>query len=91
MKGFLSELGIAITITVMFTIEVCLPIYWSHQIEKLNADSPSKVSSAEDSFSEEKNEITKRFKTEEDLEEFKRFLASEFCLENLLVIEVLSI
>lgn len=85
LKGFLFQLNIGISVTGLFSINVLLPIYWSSRLQ-LSSESPSKLSASEESMStEERNEIARKFETEAELEEFKKFLAAEFCLENYLV------
>lgn len=70
--------------TSMFTVQVSLPIYWSSQLQKQTTYSSTQLSSSSD-ITDDKNEIAKKFHSEEELQEFRKFLACEFSLENLLV------
>lgn len=52
----------------------------------MNVDSPQQSNpEMREQHSNDQNQITNLFENEEELQEFKKFLAAEFCLENLLV------
>lgn len=87
LKGFLFLLNFASSLVINFTINVTLPMYWSYRLQVRDSTSASKFSTSEETswLDEKKNEISAKFETEEELEDFKRFLASEFSLENYLV------
>lgn len=78
---FLSSFFFALGMLALFAVQVVLPLYWSSMLAT-SSSSVSVVTDEEDDF---KNELSKMFGGEIELQEFRSFLAAEFCLENLRV------